>query len=35
MLLLPGGDTLGGRAALRLEEVFAADDPTGALRHVL
>ncbi|GAC1377725.1 MAG: ISL3 family transposase [Pseudarthrobacter sp.] len=34
MLLLRGGDTLSCRAALRLEEVFAADDPTGTLRAV-
>ncbi|MBA4103969.1 MAG: ISL3 family transposase, partial [Arthrobacter sp.] len=34
MLLLRGGDTLGCRAALRLEEVFAADDPTGTLQAV-
>lgn len=34
MLLLRGGDTLSCRAAHRLEEVFAADDPTGTLRAV-
>lgn len=34
MLLLRGGDTLGCRAALRLEEVFALDDPTGTLQAV-
>lgn len=34
MLLLRGADTLSCRAALRLEEVFAADDPTGTLRAV-
>ncbi|MDP9903119.1 ISL3 family transposase [Arthrobacter bambusae] len=34
MLLLRGGDTLSCRAALRLEEVFAADDPTGTLQAV-
>jgi transposase len=34
MLLLRGGDTLSCRAALRLEEVFAADDPTGTLQGV-
>ncbi len=34
MLLLRGGDTLSCRAALRLEEVFALDDPTGMLRAV-
>jgi len=34
MLLLRGGDTLSWRAALRLEEVFAVDDPTGTLRAV-
>jgi transposase len=34
MLLLRGGDNLSCRAALRLEEVFAADDPTGTLQAV-
>ena len=34
MLLLRGGDTLSCRAALRLEEVFAVDDPTGTLQSV-
>lgn len=34
MLLLRGGDTLSFRAALRLEKVFADDDPTGTLRAV-
>ncbi|WP_426996755.1 ISL3 family transposase [Pseudarthrobacter sp. N5] len=34
MLLLRAGDTLSGRAAHRLEEVFAADDPTGTLQAV-
>lgn len=34
MLLLRGGDTLSCRAALRLEEVFAVDDPTGTLQAV-
>ena len=34
MLLLRGGDALGCRAALRLEEVFALDDPTGTLQAV-
>ncbi|MBU8867786.1 transposase [Paenarthrobacter sp. MMS21-TAE1-1] len=34
MLLLCGGDTLCCRAALRLEEVFAVDDPTGTLQAV-
>ncbi|WP_278184699.1 transposase [Arthrobacter sp. S39] len=34
MLLLRGGDTLDCRAALRLEEVFALDDPTGTLQAV-
>jgi hypothetical protein len=34
MLLLRAGDTLTGRAAHRLEEVFAADDPTGTLQAV-
>ncbi|MDT0196269.1 transposase [Arthrobacter sp. AB6] len=34
MLLLRGGDTLSCRAALRLEEVFALDDPTGTLHAV-
>ncbi|MFJ6314437.1 ISL3 family transposase [Pseudarthrobacter oxydans] len=34
MLLLRGGDTLSCRAALRLEEVFALDDPTGTLQAV-
>jgi transposase len=34
MLLLRGGDTLSCRAALRLEEVFAVDDPTGTLEAV-
>ncbi|MBB6405677.1 hypothetical protein [Arthrobacter sp. AZCC_0090] len=29
-----GGDSLSLRAARRLEEVFAADDPTGTLRSV-
>jgi hypothetical protein len=31
MLLLRGGDNLSCRASLRLQEVFTADDPTGAL----
>ena len=35
MLLLRGGDTLSCRAALRLEEVFAVDDPTGTLQACL
>ncbi|MGO4234690.1 ISL3 family transposase [Pseudarthrobacter sp. YAF2] len=34
MLLLGGSDTLSCRAALRLEEVFAADDSTGTLQAV-
>jgi transposase len=34
MLLLRAGDTLSCRAALRLEEVFAVDDPTGTLQAV-
>lgn len=34
MLLLRAGDTLTGRAAHRLEEVFAAEDPTGTLQSV-
>ncbi|MEE2521551.1 ISL3 family transposase [Pseudarthrobacter sp. J47] len=34
MLLLRGGDTLSCRAALKLEDVFAADDPTGTLQAV-
>ena len=34
MLLLRGGETLSCRAALRLEEVFAVDDPTGTLQAV-
>jgi hypothetical protein len=34
MLLLHGGDTLSCRAAHRLAEVFAADDPTGTLHAV-
>lgn len=34
MLLLRGSDTLCCRAALRLEEVFALDDPTGSLQAV-
>ena len=34
MLLFSAGDTLSQRAALRLEEVFAVDDPTGTLRAV-
>jgi hypothetical protein len=34
MLLLRSGDTLSCRAALRLEEVFAVDDPTGTLQAV-
>ncbi|KRE91858.1 transposase [Arthrobacter sp. Soil764] len=34
MLLFRGGDNLSCRAALRLEEVFALDDPTGTL-HVV
>ncbi|WP_457973917.1 transposase [Arthrobacter sp. D1-17] len=34
MLLLRGGDALNGRAARRLEEVFATDNPTGTLRAV-
>ena len=34
MLLLRGGDTLSCRAALRLEEVFTVDDPTGTLQAV-
>lgn len=31
MLLLRGGGTLSCRAAVRLKEVFAVDDPTGIL----
>ncbi len=34
MLLLRGGDTLSSRAAVRLNEVFAVDDPTGTLQAV-
>ncbi|WP_441401059.1 ISL3 family transposase [Arthrobacter sp. 2YAF22_2] len=34
MLLLRAGDTLSCRAALRLEGVFTADDPTGTLQAV-
>jgi transposase len=34
MLLLRGGDQLSARAARRLEEVFAVDDPTGTLQSV-
>jgi transposase len=34
MLLLRGGDTLSCRAARKLEDVFAADDPTGTLQAV-
>ncbi|MDQ0633532.1 transposase [Arthrobacter pascens] len=34
MLLLRGGDTLSCRAGRRLDEVFAVDDPTGALQAV-
>ncbi|MDQ0868271.1 transposase [Arthrobacter sp. V1I9] len=34
MLLLRGGDNLSCRAALRLEEVFTLDDPTGTLQTV-
>ncbi|WP_255771709.1 transposase [Pseudarthrobacter sulfonivorans] len=34
LLLLGGGDTLSCRAAHRLEEVFAVDDPTGTLQAV-
>ncbi|MEW1918639.1 transposase [Pseudarthrobacter oxydans] len=34
MLLLRGGETLTCRAARRLEEVFAVDDPTGTLQAV-
>jgi transposase len=34
MLLLRGGDTLSGRAACRLNEVFSVDDPTGGLQAV-
>ena len=34
MLLLRAGDTLTDTAAHRLEEVFAADDPTGKLQAV-
>ncbi|MEC5192566.1 MULTISPECIES: ISL3 family transposase [unclassified Arthrobacter] len=34
MLLLRAGDTLSCRAAHRLEEVFAVDDPTGTLQTV-
>jgi transposase len=34
MLLLRGGDSLSCRAAHRLEEVFALDDPTGTLQAV-
>ncbi|MDQ0618545.1 transposase [Arthrobacter globiformis] len=34
MLLLRAGDTLSEQAAHRLEEVFAADDPTGKLQAV-
>jgi transposase len=32
MLLLCGADNLNCRAAYRLEEVFAADDPNGTLK---
>ena len=34
MLLLRGGDTLSCRAVLRLQELFAPDDPTGTLQAV-
>ncbi|BAS16298.1 hypothetical protein AHiyo8_46010 [Arthrobacter sp. Hiyo8] len=34
MLLLRAGDTLTEKAAHRLSEVFAADDPTGTLQAV-
>lgn len=34
MLLLRAGDTLTQKAAHRLEEVFASDDPTGTLQAV-
>ena len=34
MLLLRAGDTLSEKAAHRLAEVFAADDPTGKLQAV-
>lgn len=34
MLLLRGGDTLSCRAAIRPEEAFAVDDPTGTLQAV-
>ncbi|MFH5878527.1 transposase [Arthrobacter sp. NA-172] len=34
MLLLRAGDSLSGKAAQRLAEVFAADDPTGTLQAV-
>ena len=34
MLLLRAGDTLSDKAAHRLAEVFAADDPTGKLQAV-
>jgi hypothetical protein len=34
MLLLRGGDNLSCRAALRLKDVFTADDPTGTLQAV-
>ncbi|WAP50553.1 transposase [Arthrobacter sp. ATA002] len=34
MLLLRAGNTLTEKAAHRLEEVFASDDPTGTLRAV-
>jgi transposase len=34
VLLLRAGDTLTGKAAHRLADVFAADDPTGSLEAV-
>ena len=34
MLLLRSGDTLSCRTALRLEEIFTLDDPTGILQAV-
>jgi hypothetical protein len=34
MLLLRAGETPSSRAALRLDEVFAVDDPTGTLQAV-
>jgi hypothetical protein len=34
MQLLRGGDALSCRAAIRLDEVFTVDDPTGTLQAV-